>query len=206
MRNLFDSTTRCLMRRYVSREGGCSIPLFSVLGGGTADAAFTTSEQIDLSRISPWLLRFELDREAMSDKNMSMEDITRKIEEVYDAKTLHVICNDDNAEKLVMRIRLVNDAPEKGSVTHEDQVRISWGSTCVSDSPSPRHGKRMRSCAQDDDCNFLKKLEHDMLTSISLRGVENIKRVFMREPKREVVDKETGAVKMMSEWVLDTEG
>ena len=37
-----------------------------------------------------------------------------------------------------------------------------------------------------------------MLTSLSLRGVEHIKRVFMREPKREVVDKDTGAVKMMT--------
>lgn len=59
---------------------------------------------------------------------------------------------------------------------------------------------------KEDDCHFLKKLERDMLTSLSLRGVENIKRVFMREPKRETVDKETGAVTTMSEWVLDTEG
>lgn len=79
-----------------------------------------TLAQVDLGRISPWLLRFELDREAMSDKNMSLEDITRKIEEVYDANTLHVICNDDNAEKLVMRVRLVNDAVEKGQAVPDD--------------------------------------------------------------------------------------
>jgi DNA-directed RNA polymerase II subunit RPB1 len=36
--------------------------------------------------------------------------------------------------------------------------------------------------------------------------VEHITRVFMRQLKSEVVDRETGAVKMESEWVLDTEG
>jgi len=136
-------------------------------------------DEIDYARISPWLLRFELDREAMSDKAMSLEDVTRKIEMVYDASTLHVICNDDNAQKLVIRVRLVNDAPEKGQPPNE---------------------------LEEDDCHFLKKLERDMLTSLSLRGVENIKRVFMREPKRDIVDKDTGAVKILSEWVLDTEG
>jgi len=136
-------------------------------------------EEVDVGRISPWLLRFELDREAMSDKNLSLEDITRKIESVYDSSTLHVICNDDNAEKLVMRVRLVNDSEVKGQELGEDE---------------------------EDDCHFLKKLEHNMLTTLSLRGVENIKRVFMREPKRETVDPATGAVKMVTEWVLDTEG
>merc|ERR1712185_706508 len=92
-------------------------------------------EEVEVGRISPWLLRFELDREAMSDKNLSLEDITRKIEEVYDANTLHVICNDDNAEKLVMRVRLVNDTADKGGGGGEDE---------------------------EDDCHFLKKLEHDM--------------------------------------------
>eukprot|EP00966_Prymnesium_polylepis_P176169 4077727-Prymnesium_polylepis.1 len=78
-----------------------------------------------------------------------------------------------------MRVRLVNDSEVKGQELGEDE---------------------------EDDCHFLKKLEHNMLTTLSLRGVENIKRVFMREPKRETVDPATGAVKMVTEWVLDTEG
>ena len=135
-------------------------------------------EEIDISRISPWLLRFELDREAMSDKGMSMEDITQCIEKQYDSNTLHIICNDDNADKLVMRIRLVNDG-DKGA-DNEDEM---------------------------GDASFLKKLERDMLTSLTLRGIEGIERVFMRQAKRELVDvKGTGAVRMETEWVLDTEG
>jgi len=33
-----------------------------------------------------------------------------------------------------------------------------------------------------------------------------VTRVFMREPKREIVDRETGQSKTVTEWVLDTEG
>lgn len=34
---------------------------------------------IDVSRISPWLLRIELDRKRMTDKKLSMESISEKI-------------------------------------------------------------------------------------------------------------------------------
>ena len=53
---------------------------------------------------------------------------------------------------------------------------------------------------------ILKKFESNMLSQLTLRGVEGVTRVFMREPKRETVDRETGACKTVSEWVLDTEG
>ena len=66
-------------------------------------------EEVDTSRISPWMLRIELDREAMSDKNLTMEDITLKMLQTYGADVLHVICNDDNADTLVMRVRLISD-------------------------------------------------------------------------------------------------
>ena len=74
-------------------------------------------EEVDVARISPWCLRIELDREAMSDKSLTMEDITMKhAGGVYGADVLHVICNDDNADRLVMRVRLINDwrQPEGG--------------------------------------------------------------------------------------------
>ena len=40
-------------------------------------------EEIDISLISPWVLRIELDREAMSDKLLTMEDITARMLAVY---------------------------------------------------------------------------------------------------------------------------
>jgi len=139
----------------------------------------TSFEEIDFSRISPWVLRIELDMEAMADKNLLMEDITRRIAAEYGTDELHVIHSEDNDDKLVLRVRLVNDAPNKGN---EDVG------------------------ADEQEHLFLQKIEANMLSEMTLRGIEKIKRVFMREPKRETVHPETGALGMVTEWVLDTEG
>jgi len=137
-------------------------------------------EEIDVSRISPWLLRIELDRETMSDKNMTMEDITTRMIAAYGSDVIHVICNDDNADQLVMRVRLIVEGGknEGGGEGGEDE----------------------------EDYMFLKKFESNMLSQLTLRGVEGVTRVFMRQPKRDIVDRETGQTKTVSEWVLDTEG
>ena len=138
-------------------------------------------EDVDVAKMSPWLLRIELDREAMSDKNLTMDDITTRLLAVYGDDSMHIICNDDNADKLVMRVRMVNEEACKGGVyeTTDDE---------------------------ESDFVFLRMIEAHMLSSMTLRGVEGIVRVFMREPKREQVNPDSGKVEMVSEWVLDTEG
>jgi len=139
-------------------------------------------EEVDISRISPWLLRIELNREAMSDKGMSMDEITQRMIAAYGADTIHVICNDDNADQLVMRVRLVSDQTLKGAEGADEGGE------------------------EEEDYMFLKKFESNMLTQLTLRGLDGVTRVFMREPKREIVDRETGQSKTVTEWVLDTEG
>ena len=126
-------------------------------------------EEIDISRISPWVLRLELDREAMSDKSLAMEDITQKIADIYGTDELHVICNDDNADKLVLRVRIVNDGPGNKGMGDVDA-----------------------GADEEPDYVFLKKIETNLLSEMTLRGVENIKRVFMREPKMDAINPETG--------------
>eukprot|EP00908_Phaeocystis_cordata_P025055 Transcript_7512.p1 GENE.Transcript_7512~~Transcript_7512.p1 ORF type:complete len:1701 (-),score=865.25 Transcript_7512:173-5275(-) len=133
-------------------------------------------EEITIENISPWVLRLELDREAMSDKQLSMEDITQRIGQEYGTNELHVICNDDNADKLVLRVRIVSDGPSK-----QDE-------------------------GEEPDYVFLKKIETAMLSEMTLRGVEGIRRVFMREPRLEGIDPNTGAAVRYHEWLLDTEG
>uniref|UniRef100_H2Z9E5 DNA-directed RNA polymerase subunit n=1 Tax=Ciona savignyi TaxID=51511 RepID=H2Z9E5_CIOSA len=61
----------------------------------------------DVTRISSWLLRIELDRKRMTDKKLSMEQIAEKISAGF-GDDLNCIFNDDNAEKLVLRIRIMN--------------------------------------------------------------------------------------------------
>ena len=66
----------------------------------------------DVSRISPWLLRIELDRKRMTDKKLTMEQISEKITAGF-GDDLNCIFNDDNAEKLVLRIRIMNSDENK---------------------------------------------------------------------------------------------
>lgn len=66
----------------------------------------------DPTRISPWLLRIELDRKRMTDKKLTMEQISEKINAGF-GDDLNCIFNDDNAEKLVLRIRIMNSDDNK---------------------------------------------------------------------------------------------
>ena len=71
----------------------------------------------DINRISPWLLRLELDRKRMTDKKLTMEQISDKISSHF-GEDLNCIFNDDNAEKLVLRIRLMSgDGGKMGEVS-----------------------------------------------------------------------------------------
>ena len=69
----------------------------------------------DPDRLSPWLLRIELDRKKMTDKKMTMEQIAEKINYGF-GDDLNCIFNDDNADKLVLRIRIVNNSDTKSEV------------------------------------------------------------------------------------------
>lgn len=96
----------------------------------------------DVTRISPWLLRIELDRKHMTDRKLTMEQIAEKINAggrqppqpcslhfthcifyltvvlLFNflpgfGDDLNCIFNDDNAEKLVLRIRIMNSDENK---------------------------------------------------------------------------------------------
>ncbi|MBA0819442.1 hypothetical protein Gohar_019463, partial [Gossypium harknessii] len=133
-------------------------------------------EEVAPEKISPWLLRIELNREMMVDKKLSMADIAEKINLEFD-DDLTCIFNDDNAEKLILRIRIMNDEAPKGELNDES--------------------------AEDDV--FLKKIESNMLTEMALRGIPDINKVFIKHSKASKFDEADG-YKTGEEWVLDTEG
>ncbi|KAL4361846.1 hypothetical protein GQ457_04G021960 [Hibiscus cannabinus] len=133
-------------------------------------------EEVAPEKISPWLLRIELNREMMVDKKLSMADIAEKINLEFD-DDLTCIFNDDNAEKLILRIRIMNDESPKGELNDES--------------------------AEDDV--FLKKIESNMLTEMALRGIPDINKVFIKHSKASKFDEADG-YKTGEEWVLDTEG
>jgi hypothetical protein len=103
---------------------------------------------VPVERISPWLLRIELDRDMMTDKKLTMADIGEKIQNDF-GSDLNVIYSDDNAEKLILRIRIV--AEEDAKTSGED--------------------------ASSEDDIFLKSLEENLLNKLTLRGIPGIRKV-----------------------------
>ncbi|XP_029177785.1 DNA-directed RNA polymerase II subunit RPB1 [Nylanderia fulva] len=139
----------------------------------------------DPTKISPWLLRIELDRKRMTDKKLTMEQIAEKINAGF-GDDLNCIFNDDNAEKLVLRIRIMNSDDNKFQDTEEETVD-----------------------KMEDDM-FLRCIEANMLSDMTLQGIEAIGKVYMHLPqtdsKKRIVITETGEFKAIAEWLLETDG
>eukprot|EP00898_Chlorokybus_atmophyticus_P000376 jgi/Chlat1/1339/Chrsp119S01776 len=132
-------------------------------------------EDVNLDRVSPWLLRLELNREMMIDKKLSMADIAEKINAEFEGD-LTCIFTDDNAEKLILRIRIMNDEMGKGESSLDSEEDV-----------------------------FLKKIASSMMTEMALRGIPDIRKVFIRDGKTIVFDNNE-AFAYDKEWMLDTEG
>ncbi|KND98858.2 dna-directed rna polymerase ii largest subunit [Candidozyma auris] len=71
---------------------------------------------------SPWLLRLELDRAKMLDKQLTMAQVAEKISQNF-GEDLFVIWSDDTAEKLIIRCRVIRDPKLEEEGEHEeDQI------------------------------------------------------------------------------------
>jgi DNA-directed RNA polymerase II subunit RPB1 len=142
----------------------------------------------DPNRISPWLLRIELDRKRMTDKKLTMEQIAEKINAGF-GDDLNCIFNDDNAEKLVLRIRIMNseDGSKFGGNPDEEDTADKM-----------------------EDDMFLRCIEANMLSDMTLQGIEAIGKVYMHLPqtdaKKRIVVTDTGEFKAIAEWLLETDG
>lgn len=138
----------------------------------------------DVARISPWLLRIELDRKKMTDRKLTMEQISQKINSGF-GDDLNCIFNDDNAEKLVLRIRIIV-GDDKLADDAEEQVD------------------------KMEDDTFLRCIEANMLNDLTLQGIEAISKVYMHLPqtdeKKRIIVNEQGEFKAIAEWLLETDG
>ena len=119
----------------------------------------------------------------MTDKRLTMEQISEKINAGF-GDDLNCIFNDDNAEKLVLRIRIMNSEDSK----EDDEEQAD---------------------KMEDDM-FLRCIEANMLSDMTLQGLEAISKVYMHLPstddKRRTVISDNGEFKRKSEWLLETDG
>lgn len=143
----------------------------------------------EVSKVSPWVLRIELDKDMLLDRKISMDAIEAMVDDNF-GKDMHVIRSQDNDEKLVVRLRLADDsALEKDAAA--EQAGEDYHHTEDDD--------------EDTDDTFLRRVEQEILIKMNLGGIPGISKVFMRQSKRVYVD-DNGHYQQLDEWVLDTEG
>lgn len=149
----------------------------------------------DIRRLSPWVLRIVLDQTVFFDKQMKMNEITAEIQNEY-GSDLSVLVTDDNADELVVRVRIVSDTPTQPVMMDGTSSHLQTEMPVVSEEVE---------AGQEDDV-FLKRLEKSLLSDLKLRGIDHVKKVFMRGgAKRTTWDEEVG-FGIKDEWVLETDG
>jgi DNA-directed RNA polymerase II subunit RPB1 len=127
---------------------------------------------------SKYILRLELDRQRMFDKNITMDDIHFVLSERFD-KQVHMVYSDFNSQKLVMRMRLPKDYTE--------------------DSKSD--------LASLDMISAYKKFQNKLLNSIVIRGMPGIKAAtFRKGDARFTFNEAEGKYDSKEEYILDTDG
>jgi len=135
---------------------------------------------VDEAEKSKWIIRLELDHEAMLEKNITMDDINFTLVNVYDTQ-ISCIYSDYNSDKLIFRIRL-NESLKSSS---KNAAKLTLD--------------------QSDKIYMLKNFQDQMLTNIVIRGIKNINKVNLRTIRNNYTE-ENGQYVKKDIWVLDTVG
>ena len=133
---------------------------------------------------SKWIIRMEMDQEALIDKNITMDDIHFAIANSEYGKDVQCIFSDHNMDKLVFRIRTNSSVFDKST-------------------------KKTRGLAnpldQSDEIYILKNFQDTLLHHIVLRGVNGVQNILPRKIQNSMVKENDKYVKKET-WVLDTTG
>lgn len=125
------------------------------------------------NNLGRWLLRIQMASKVMIDKKLTMKEIGEKIFMEFPNEELDCIWTDDNSDDLVLRIRIKQQPGAAGT------DGLGGGGGGVGEEK------------EDDDINeaedrFLQKLMVQCLAGITLRGITNISKVYMREEARTI--------------------
>ena len=140
--------------------------------GGT-DAPLSTGEEY-----SKWIVRIELSKEEMMDRNITMDDVHFAITNSL-KNEVECVFSDLNSDNLVFRIRLL----------HSKALMASKKNTLD----------------QTDEIYLLKNLQENILNNIILKGIKGIPKIIIRTIKNYMIEKDGNYVPE-DIWVLDTVG
>ena len=130
---------------------------------------------------SKWIIRMTMDREAMLDRKISMDDVHFALKTIY-IDEVTCMYADYNSDNLVFRLRLNN------IITN-----------------SKKKNTNSLSLDQSDQIYILKNFQDNMLNNIVLRGVKGLSKVLLRKITDSVVKIDSAYTKKET-WVLDTTG
>jgi len=129
---------------------------------------------------SKWVVRIELDKNELLDRNITMDDINYAIKSVY-SEDVKCVYSDYNSDNLVFRIRLKNFILNKKKITTSNPLD------------------------QTDKIYILHAIQENMLDNIIIKGIKNISKVHLRKQQNSV-KKIDGEYIQEESWVLDTDG
>lgn len=141
------------------------------------------NQTIETEEKSKWVIRIEMDPDAMLEKNITMDDINFTLSSIY-GDEISCIFSDYNSSNLIFRIRL---------------------STMIKSASGKTQKKRVLSLDQTDHIFMLKNFQDNLLKNVVLRGVKGIKKIIMRKIKDNLVLKSSSFEKKEI-WVLDGVG
>jgi DNA-directed RNA polymerase II subunit RPB1 len=143
------------------------------------DECAGTEPSAPTDKKSKWIVRLELDKETMLEKNITMDDINYAIRNSYDDE-VSCVYSDYNSDKLVLRLRLDSMASKK-------------------------KGIKTTTLDQSDEIYYLKNFQDNLLNNLVLRGVKKISKVVLRKLQN-VMTLEEGNYNKKDMWILDTIG
>lgn len=130
---------------------------------------------------TPWLMRLEFDRDKMLRYDIDMITVHHVLDNFY-GDMISCVFSDDNAEQLVMRVKL-----------SESSSGAASASALIEDN-------------SDDMLTDLKALEYNILESQVIKGLSNIEKAALEEKKHQVYNPMTRIFESKTEWIVITEG
>jgi len=138
------------------------------------------NDPVEGAEKSKWVVRIELNIEAMLDKAITMDDIHYALKNAY-GDDVSCVYSDYNADKLIFRIRLNTLTQNKKRTT------------------------KVNPLDQGDEIYILKTFQDTLVNNIVLRGVKGLNAVTLRKVIDGLVEKD-GSYEREESWVLDTVG
>lgn len=147
------------------------------------DAIETSSDKEKIQ--SHWIIRIQLSKEKLLDKNISVDDIHYAIKHVYN-DSIDCVFSDMNSNNIVLRLIIQgNDLFNAPITKHKENTPIDI----------------------TDKLYILKNIQYNLIENLALKGVKNIQSVNLRQVKNQLIlNDEQHVYENKDFWVLDTEG